>query len=68
MLFVATQDIEPGISLQQEKKGFFKYDDLYKAFGEPKKDGESKLQDANLITGTIIRSKIESKLQRDTSI
>lgn len=56
MLFVSSENIYPGIALQPDKQGFFKYDDLYKAFGETEDQWTSGLQQANLITGTITRS------------
>lgn len=56
MLFVATEDIQPGIVIQPDNKGFFKYDDLYKAFGQAQADWQHDLRKANMITGTITRS------------
>ena len=56
MLFVATEDIQPGIVIQPNKKGFFKYDDLYKVFNQPSDEWAHQFRQANMITGTVSRS------------
>lgn len=56
MLFVATEDIQPGIVIHQDRQGFFKYDDLYRAFGQLPADWSHALRKANMITGTVTRS------------
>jgi len=56
MLFVATEDIQPGIVIQPDKKGFFKYDDLYRVFNQPAEAWAHQFRQANMITGTVSRS------------
>ncbi|MDZ4784497.1 MAG: hypothetical protein SGJ02_00310 [bacterium] len=56
LLPVQLDDFVPGIAAEKVKKGYATYDTLSNAFQQPAIDWDTKVQEANIVTGNIVRT------------